>query len=159
VLVGLALATVKAAAFTAWAIFIHATWRFVWGHETPDRLGQSTFGRGMHILTQHEHFTAGAIVAIVAVVVAAVMFFLIYRGKRWPYLVVAVGSLAAIVPAWIVRSQVWDTERAMSRSTAWAARSPYVMIATVIALAITIYFAVLAIAATVAWLTSRRDDA
>ena len=153
VIAGLVLAALTTALFTAWALYAHATWN------ADSRIGQSRFGHALRLLTQHELFVPGAILAIAAVVVAAVLVVFVLRGKRWPFLVIAIGSLVAIAPGWLMRAQAWRIERAMSRNASWAARSPYVTIATMLALALTIYFALLAFAAVVAWVTSRDRDA
>jgi len=147
------------AGFTAWAIYTHATWEFHWGHFTPDRAEQSYFGRGLRILTQHRHFVPGAVAAIAAAIGAGALALLMWRGKRWPFVVAAIGALVAIVPAWIVRAQVWDAELEMSRNVKWATRSPYVTRATTLAVVVTIYLALVIASCVVAWITARREPA
>ncbi len=152
---GLGVVATAVAVLTTWAIYTHATWRFAWGHETADRADQSYLGRGFRILTQHAYFKPGAAIAIAAVCAAVALIVLMRRHRRWAYVVTAAGCSLAIVPPWLLRSQVWDIEAAISRNVRWAMRSPYVTRATNFAILVTIVLGLIAIAALVAFVTSR----
>ena len=73
------------------------------------------------------------------------------RGRRWPLVVAIAASPAGIALAWIARHLAAQMEDPHFRR-----KSPYVHAATDVAIAATIYLALLAISATVALIAERR---
>lgn len=155
-IVGLALAAAGAAGLIAWLLYQRETFTFAFGHEAPDRAEQSFAGRGLRILTQHPYFVPGICAAIAGVLASAALVVAMLRRKRWAYLVTALGCSLAIVPAWLLRGQIWDLEASFARSARWAARSPYVAAATNLTIAVTAVLGVIALLALASFVTAPR---
>jgi len=157
---GLSLIAVAVVVLVAWGFYTRETWDFRPGFVDADRPNQSFTGRGLRILMFHPLFEPFAIIsAACAVAAGALVYLMIKRNKRWPYLVAAIGTAAAIAVPWLARREVWQIEAAFARSEKWAARSPYVTMATNLAIVATITLALVAISASIAWLTRRKPAA
>ena len=157
---GLSLIAVAVIVLVAWGFYTRETWDFRPGFVDADRPNQSFTGRGLRILMFHPLFEAFAIVSgACALAAGALVYLMIKTDKRWPYLVAAIGTAAAIAVPWVARKEVWQLEAAFARSEKWAARSPYVTTATNLAIVATVALALVAISSGIAWLTRRKSAA
>ncbi|HWU87305.1 MAG TPA: hypothetical protein VN253_08520, partial [Kofleriaceae bacterium] len=79
----------------------------------------------------------------------------VWRRRRWGYLVAGIGSCLVIAAPWLVRAYVAHIET-VTASRRWAARSPYVAASTYLAIAATLFLALLTVAAITAFATAPR---
>jgi hypothetical protein len=126
----------------AWSIYIRST------HLT--QLGRAGLRSGFELAARLNTEYLAVLGALAAIALA--LAYLVWRQpKPWAYLGASIGSALTIVGVWWGRSIIVRFE-----DPHFVKKSPWVRAATFVATAATIYLALLAIAALLAWLTSRR---
>ena len=152
-LAGLVAGVAALAGLLGWAAYTRATWQSGPGFLDPDRAGQSFLGRGLRLIVQHPDFGLGATIVGAIAAAGLALAVVIWRRQRWGLLVTGIGGALVIAAPWLARAYVQHVET-VTASRRWAARSPYVAASTTFAIAATIFLALLAGAALVAFATA-----
>lgn len=140
----LVLGAIATIALVAWSIYIRST------HLTHT-LGRASLRSGFELAARLNTEYLAALGALAAAALA--LAYIVWRHTRpWAYLATMFGGAATIGAVWWGRSVIVRLE-----DPHFVKKSPWVQAATFVATLATIYLALLATAAAIAWLTSRRS--
>ena len=152
-LAGLVLGATALVALIAWTCDVRAAWDPVHGFPASMPPARSFIHRGFRIIARAPDYALGATIAGAIAAAGIALAIAVWRRLRWGLLAAGIGSLLVIVVPWLARAYVVYIET-ITASRSWAARSPYVAAATSLAVACTIFLALLALAAIIGFATT-----